>query len=202
MREIPILFSGPMVRAILEGRKTVTRRPLKPQPEPIEDLWRWRGLVWTARDPAPRLPLRDCPLGAVGDVLWVREPHRDWALSGAGEPWRIEYRADGAHRDLRRCPDAEHVSCAPRWRTSIHMPKWAARLFLEVTDIRVKRLQDIDEAGSLAEGVAGTLPEDTATSARDEFRILWDRLYPGPLAWEANPWVWVVEFRRVEASHV
>lgn len=178
MSERPILFSGPMVRAILEGRKTVTRRVI-------------RGSLPT--DPAP--VHFACPYGRKGDRLWVRETFYcdDYRYPDAPvEDLRrlLEYRAD------HRCANWE-AGCPCRdengrsnWRPSIHMPRWACRLELEVVSVRAERLHEItDGAEVLAEGVL--------TSSRDGFANLWDEINGKRAPWRDNPWVWRVEFRRV-----
>jgi len=229
VKERPILFSAPMVRAILEGRKTQTRRTVKPQPafDPHREQWSWENkaghIAWSGTRPqaAALLGAREiCPYGQPGDRLWVREtwglarPLRDsegvvddeleWSGSiPKADPrgkrlmddWCVGYAADG---------------CEGRMRPSIHMPRWASRLTLEVTGVRVERLQDISEEDALAEGV-GALSyggaediwlgdgEDTR-DPRVAFRWLWDSINGGRpwRCWDDNPWVWVVEFRRVE----
>lgn len=239
MTERPILFSGPMVRAILAGKKTQTRRPLKPQPpsvdavqrlagdgyhlfQPVrEDLAYWgvAGPVWAVREEAGVASWR-CPYGAPGDRLWVRETWQQMPTGpcrageatgrpnwpGVGERphvpsrWNPEcsivYRADG------EIPD--------RWRPGIHMPRWASRLSLEVTGVRVERLDAITEEDARAEGMAfdgrwwlgGThhikgTPRCLAT-AREALLDRWDGMYGGgDYERDANPWVWVVEFRRL-----
>lgn len=213
MKERPILFSGPMVRAILNGRKTMTRRVVKPQPnfpfgcnrivlEP--DPWHndafegtaadgmgnqgQRQLVWYCEDYAGNLvaqwsPKR--PFAMPGDVLWVRETHY---REGVG--CDVIYRADpDAERDL----DPAFTGCA--WIPSIFMPRWASRITLEVINVRVERLQDISEADAKAEGVA-MHGDDNAEHA---FAQLWSEIN-GADSWTANPWVWVVEFRKLEGG--
>lgn len=168
MRERQIHFSDPMVRAILDGRKTQTRRPIQGH-HVVEEgpqtagLWR---IPWPSH---PRL-VAVCPFGAPGDRLWVRETFKDWALSGAGEPWRIQYRADGGHVDLPSCPDDEWLSCPNQWRPSVHMPRWASRLTLQVISVRVERLRDITEEDARAEGLPPnwTGPLDQGRGGRDE----------------------------------
>ncbi|WP_411387604.1 hypothetical protein [Pseudomonas aeruginosa] len=204
-RERPILFSGPMVRAILEGRKTVTRRVVKPQPD----------FLGSMVDPYTPFKTLDaglharitCPHGQPGDRLWVREA---WAADAQvdaiaprdlsqGEP--IWYPADFSVRQT----GCSMISKG-RGRPSIHMPRWASRVLLEITAVRVERLQDISEEQALAEGVHGE-PCDHARQACSEigcwgdtakgaFGFLWEQLN-GAGAWQANPWVWVVEFKRV-----
>ncbi len=166
-KERPILFSGPMVRAILDDRKTQTRRVLKPQPShgvtisKFEDRWCCNGLL-TGIPKKLSKPFA-CPHGEVGDRLWVREafyidlcPYESGPLPESAEfdDWRdaIYYRADGDCCD--QIPECE---CAtegkPKWRPSIHMPRWASRITLEITGVRVERLNDISEEDAIAEGV-------------------------------------------------
>lgn len=231
-KERPILFSGAMVRAVIEGRKTQTRRVVTPQPAP--NAPHDGGTSWVYRPNeglhvpcgtvghltvAEKMGLR-CPYGQPGDRLWVRETWRAWALTGAGDLWRVEYAADGATRVLYPPPDWMCPRVLTReplpWAPSIHMPRWACRLVLEVVSVRVERLQDISEADALAEGVErhpqpftrgwrNYEPEPAFESvsyhpsARESFASLW-RSINGPNSWDANPWVWVVEFRKVEGA--
>ncbi|HCW1044313.1 TPA: hypothetical protein OW455_005383 [Pseudomonas aeruginosa] len=205
MKERPILFTGPMVRAILEGRKTVTRRVMKPQPD-------FLGSMVDPNTPFKTLDAGlhariTCPYGEPGDRLWVREA---WAADAQvdaiapsdlsqGEP--IWYPADLSVRQT----GCSMISKG-RVRPSIHMPRWASRILLEITAVRVERLQDISEEQALAEGVRGE-PCDHARqacadigcwgdTAKGAFGFLWESLN-GEGSWAANPWVWVVEFKRV-----
>ncbi len=163
----PILFSGEMVRAILAGHKTQTRRIIKPQP-PV------------------RIP---CPYGIPGDRLWVRET---WCRTKAG----VHYRADCRSLD-------DEAAVGGRWKASIHLPRADSRLTLAVVAVRAERLGDITEADALAEGVAPLFRGVTRCDgeARDTYRWLWNKLN-GPGSWDANPWVWVVEFRRLDSPIV
>ncbi len=234
MKERPILFSGPMVRALLEGRKTQTRRMVKPQPTQMtngEVAWpegRAGGVLH--RPPAPQLWVdTNCPYGQPGDRLWVREAWRPF-WDGVDEPGQlgdcIQYRADGAkikpevpdvetgYRFDNMC-DAEDPD--PRWRPSIHMPRWACRIVLEVTAVRVERVRDIAPGDALAEGIQsftkdGTLLkfwpcdpaegpmkrawQDLPTSPREAFFDLFYGINKRAPR-DQNPWVWVVEFRRL-----
>jgi hypothetical protein len=186
----PILMSGPMVKAILNGRKSQARRIVKPQPD--EDglscqadceLYPGRAGLWfDTSDRAYR-----CPYGATGTTLWVRET---WRVHGFCD-YGVQYRADLFTRNDQRAA-AYGTKHEDRWRPSIHMPRWASRLTLEVTGVRVERLQKISDADSHAEGC-----ETPATAARSHFRNLWESIN-GPGSWDANPCVWVVEFRRVD----
>lgn len=183
MKERPILFSGPMVRAILAGRKTMTRRVMKPQPDyelvrPVVD--RKTGEVHAYCDPEPT-GLK-CPYGVPGDRLWVREC---WGPCEGG----VCYRADEGPKVV---PDDG------RWHPSIHMPRWASRITLEVTDVRVERVQDITPAACASEGFDFVVTD--GLMPRGQFAKLWDALNSKRgFGWEANPWVWVVDFRRTES---
>ena len=204
VRETPILFSGDMVRAILSGAKTQTRRPIR---HPIDaDFWDpARPGVWEAfNDRTCELVQIQCPYGGLGDRLWVREtwcPRSDGAtmLERIQRPF---YRADGDDSDVSRM-------YGWRWRPSIHMPRWASRITLPVVAVRIERVQDITAEDAKAEGVTvprcgcevcsrGTAicPAD-ATSYIEGFRDLWAATY-GRASWEANPWVWVVEWSKAQ----
>lgn len=212
MRERPILFSGPMVAALLAGRKTVTRRMAKDVTGDTVPYWPgWKHDGDFVRP-------EHCPYGQPGDRLWVRETWRAWALVGAGDLWRVQYAADEAHRDLVvgdviptdwECPRA----CARGNAPGIHMPRWASRLTLEVTSVRVERLHDITEEDARAEGVERHPEPFTSgwrnyepspafesvayhAAARESFASLW-RAINGIESWDSNPYVWRIEFRRV-----
>lgn len=204
VRERPILFSGPMVRAILDGRKTQTRRVLIPQPVGGDRVeWFSNGwFVGQLRDSENSFrPLR-CPFGQPGDRLWVRETTFG---ASSGEPQDLCYRV--------ACPcgrsDEEHAE-AHGWRPSIHMPRWASRLTLEVTDVRVERLQDCSAEDAIAEGLMqatkdgllykwGTPDMDWADwriSPIDAFEWRWNQINAARgYGWDVNPWVWVVTFQ-------
>jgi hypothetical protein len=205
MAERPILFSGPMVRAILEGRKTQTRRVLKEQPS---------GDVLEVLPPDPMYPRHwqfryenggvDVPVpNQVGDTLWVREAWRplgDAPLSECVGTDDIKFHAT----------TDEFEASVFKWRPSIHMPRWASRITLKVTDVRVQRLQDISEADAISEGIVkyeSTL-EDAAEYAATEgrmiendphqaFRDLWTSIN-GEASWDANPWVVAYTFKRFD----
>ena len=189
MKERPILFSGPMVRAILAGTKTQTRRVVKPQTAILTDATaRSIGIQPPARENPPVIP---CPYGAPGDLLWVRETHAIVPASA----YRCSREEDGSPVPHRVSPDGEEWavyragwsrSDPHRWRPSIHMPRWASRLTLRVTDVRVERLQAISEADARAEGVASVA----------EYAALWDAIN-GAGSWAANPWVWAIGFEVV-----
>lgn len=206
MKERPILFSAPMVRAILDGRKTQTRRVVKgcqfiektvPGVAPY-----WRLLDHPKQPNGGGTPMGShvaslCPYGQPGDQLWVRET------------WQGPLIDEELEEEFHQSPDyfKKPEFCAYRatdtldainadgealgWRPSIHMPRWASRILLEVTSVRVERLQDISEADAEAEG-----PPKHFNSWRDNFCALWQKIN-GDGSWDANPWVWAIEFNRM-----
>lgn len=201
MKERPILFSAPMVRAILNGTKTQTRRAVKDRhidAAPPACFFQW---------------LRErCPYGQPGDRLWVRET------------WQV---VDGSERARRIVTDPspsrgwiEYAATVhpgheppPRWRPSIHMPRWASRILLEITAVRVERLQDISGEDAVAEGIArdgdgyerfhvdpdAPLGQSFTRNPVLAYRGLWEKIN-GVGTWDANPLVWVIEFKRVEGG--
>lgn len=186
----PILFNIEMVRAIMEGRKTVTRRVVKPQP-PATSVVRKRSCAWEWSFWA------DCDMGHLmqppcqpGDILWVRET---WCKADGHYMYRA-FPGIGMEPEKQ---DAAMREMGLKWRPSIHMPREAARLFLRVTDVRVERLQDInlDPPGPKNQVVREGL------RYLSDFIAVWDRtIKPADLhlyGWEANPWVWVIEFERI-----
>jgi len=197
MTDKPIIFSAPMVRALLDGRKTQTRRVLKVQPPepctfsgfysvPLTGAFQCRLQGETTLH-TQRLPY------APGDKLWVRER---FAVSGIG--WGKKPReARGGRVHFHAEPDHGWHDYWGSWRPSIHMPRWASRLTLIVTDIRVQRLQDITEADAMAEGVDAVTMEDAprqaAMSRRSDFARLWNSLH-GADSGDANPWVVALNF--------
>lgn len=205
IKERPILFSGAMVRALLAGTKTQTRRAIKLQTGRTFDE---RALVGAIQEWRPvfdkvaqatvgnRAALIRCPYGVRGNRLWVRETwayhvHAQAALRDEDGPW--VYAADGAAALQMRLCD--------RWRPSIHMSRVASRMTLEVTGVRVERLQDISAVDAIAEGVEPKLPDPLCSQVCPEdyvagYRALWGQIN-GAGSWDANPWVWVVEFRRL-----
>ena len=170
MRERPILFSAPMVRAILAGTKTQTRRVCKGQRE-----------LSNVHD----FQIDRCPYGQLGDRLWVRET---WLRHSVNVPNDYLYRAD--HPD-----DGTIGPAHGGWKPSIHMPRWASRITLEITDVRVERLQDISARDAWAEGITPSPDVDPY----HEYRDLWESIN-GPGSWDANPWVWAVSFKRIDAA--
>lgn len=194
-KERPILFNAPMVRAILAGRKRQTRRVVKPQPSPglLSDYAEIREKRGSMRTDAQMLSdCLPCPFGQPGEKLWVRETFGHFERNDTLKPGnKIYYRADG------ECLELEP------WRPSIHMPRWASRIALEITSVRVERLQDISEADAIAEGTPGGHGAIQGygynASPCEHYRALWESIN-GPGSWDANPWVWVIEFKRMEAK--
>ena len=194
MKARPILFRGEMVRALLSGQKTMTRRVVKP--EPLQSATRFEhfdGPRWRAYDDMSFMEWATCPYGTSGDLLWVRET---WTTDNAKLRFRADYEEIG-HDKL----------VAGRWKPSIHMPRWASRLTLRITDVRVERLQDISREDAVAEGCVSPLkgtelegvPGDYVADERTSFAILWKSIN-GPESWSANPFVWVVEFEVIQAN--
>lgn len=224
MNERPIIFSGPMVRAILDGRKTQTRRVVVPAPaldhpaaphcvtRPGDRGWVLNddGKTWRydgTRDgkPSPMCGPYRCHFGAPGDRLWVKETWRQSFKRTRAENG-CTYLADYGHRlDL---VSEQNARAYWTWKSSRFMPRWASRLALEVEAIRVERIQEISEADAIAEGVrhfddAHPLPAGVvgavADTAREAFHHGWDALNAKRgFGWDANPWVWVVTFRRCQ----
>lgn len=228
MSERPILFSGPMVRAILEGRKFQTRRVVKAGQVfgygPM-DRWTWSSAIATEH------AARFCPYGKPGDRLWVKETWRSWDEGCRDdhdddcEPCEphcnqtyVAYAAT-PRRGFRPKPDGSAITYLDEsspleqdskllgpWKPSIHMPRWASRITLEVTGVRIERLNDISEADAMAEGIsvrnhhrwgfAETGSDHNAPTYA--FRSLWESIN-GEGSWSANPWVWVISFARVES---
>ena len=202
-QERPILFSAPMVRAILDGRKTQTRRAVNPQPVYRTDTapagWEFApgdgGLYkWPEVEGFARAMSDFCPYGLPSDRLWVRETFFDTAPFKSadlflGRATRYAYRADD-----------EFIGCH-KWKPSIHMPRRASRILLEVTAVRAERLRDISEADCVAEGAAGghaSIPGyNYAATPAEHYMHIWESIN-GPGSWAANPWVWVIEFRRAQ----
>lgn len=265
MRERPILFSAPMIRAILAGQKTQTRRVVKPQPpsecsihymlgaeswlpenerSPLRHHWEaWGGKLFDVRPEGHLCGSHTvrCPYGAPGEMLWVRESHQRFDKGSCDQHvWYTSGRNDNAYVARTR-PEIDQDAPWPRDAAgpaggtvygvpSIHMPRWASRILLEIVSVRVERLRDISEDDARCEGVDPPATErdehdwkicpqcggtglhgalganlgfmevdcvDCDTHAK-RFRHLWSSIN-GDAAWEANPWVWVVEFKRVQA---
>lgn len=192
----PIIFSTPMIKALLAGRKTVTRRVLRFQYPPCAQIYRV-GSAWDWRD-GTRGGSVKVPY-AVGDLLWVREAWAPLSALKHNDPGSTAIIEGGFYRADDSTTDGE----IDRWRPSIHMPRWASRLTLAVTDVRVQRLQEISEDDAAAEGVIMDADGRAwGLLARDLFAGLWLDIH-GPGAWEANPWVvaltFTVHHRNVDA---
>lgn len=208
MKERPILFSAPMVLAILAGTKTQTRRVVK-----LPDWFRSEYPRFRAHEIKSEL---GCPYGQPGDRLWVRET---WFADPPNDgQWAYVQWAGCHHSPLSDIPEhyqaPEHcifratwdgMDDALRWRPSIHMPRWASRLSLEVIGVRVERLQDISESDAVAEGIEseqeklkrGAISMFDQWNPVDGFEVLWESIN-GDGSWDANPWVWAVEFKRLD----
>lgn len=199
MKERPILFSGPMVRALLNGSKTQTRRAVKSKFEidylPLDldgPIWPHNSTYSDAFEDQP-MP---CPYGQPGDRLWVRETHAP--QSDCWGAWERSMQ-HGCRQDNPIIHFAADEGIQPfieKWRPSIHMPRWASRLTLEIVSVRVERLQDISEADAMAEGCKNSLHMPGGRFANENYAHLWWTIN-GDGSWEANPWVWVIEFKRV-----
>ncbi len=212
MKERGILFSAPMVRAILAGTKSQTRRVVKPQPEkrhPFLAFKKRRGPDFWLWPNAREEIVAECPYGQPGDRLWVRETYYAWGhwtkaynLEKRREEWHFvdetvlagyAYRYDADERLPRRKRELHEVGW---WkRPAIFMPRWASRITLEITAVRVERLQDITRGDAMAEGCP--FPNMAhGDDPRDWYRNLWESIN-GEGSWDANLWVWVLEFKRV-----
>ncbi|EHE2096030.1 morphogenetic protein [Salmonella enterica subsp. enterica serovar Gatuni] len=235
MKERGMIFNGEMVRALLSGRKTQTRRIIKPQPEAtlsgsLSGKWLSRPLNGLLLPKIEDIAIH-CPFGVVGDRIWVREtfqgPLFDYDLmdSYCKDPTPFEkpefcvYKADGVPAPEFYDADDELHCC---WRPSIHMPRWASRILLEITDVRVERLNAISPEDAESEGLERTnftgfgdepglpsypepdvyfdpLKKQWKEYPPEAFAGLWESIY-GADSWQANPWVWVIEFKRVEGG--
>ena len=226
MKERGIIFNAEMVRAILDGRKTQTRRVMKVQPVLNGDRWEvYSASVEKGNKSIPVTPWgsieNNCPFGKVGDHLWVRETWSVVSHEFDDDGLMIDYVPDRPTKAVREMPYGHgyytgHViysadgdftwgdddgcidgrSC---WKPSIHMPRWASRITLEVTDVRVERLNDVSNDDAKSEGCwygRGCGVPDKALTPSDQFPTLWEEIY-GDGSWASNPWVWVIEFKRI-----
>lgn len=218
MKERPILFSAPMVRALLAGTKTQTRRIIKPQPsEGVTGFWyathpeskRWTGAFC-------KINMVDtwvkCPYGQPGDRLWVKETTVNVEAHGFVGPVYAESEEGHAYRSWGLGPNPVEVEPEDvKLRPSLFMTRKMARILLEVTAIRVERLQDITEEDAKAEGIVLSTPAEKVQGEKKDlwkhgnavtsspvraYKHLWESIN-GPESWDANPWVWIVEFKRV-----
>lgn len=220
MTERPILFSGSMVRAILSGAKSQTRRAIKlPHMNP---LGQWEATTFGGPDGGRTRDGKTVPLRtaiwhtrtgdgiaarwALGDRLWVREA---WRTSKVADELKPSLLVGGGYSPVWYEAQAEvpfHPSEFGKLRPSMFMPRWASRITLEITGVRVDRLQDISEADAIAEGIRETddgyyslynqRDTDSTYSPRASYRALWESIN-GPNSWDANPWVWAIEFKRI-----
>ena len=207
MKERGILFNAEMVRAILAGRKTQTRRIAKEvtewhtQENPLDSCVVKDGVAYCDVQVSESDVIAfefPCPFGKVGDRLYVRETWAD--LRGMGFDDQVAYREKSLKdygRGLEEDGDSERcrLDFGVKWKPSIHMPRWASRITLEITGVRVERLNDISEEDAEAEGV--TPCDDPRWNPTQALELLWESIN-GPGSWSVNPWVWAVDFRRVE----
>ena len=221
MKERPILFIAPMVQALLAGRKTQTRREIKlPRWTVAEDVIYMDEVepVWPHALSAVSgcMAPVECPYGKPGDRLWVREA---WTSGYQDGCWGTAFRADMTFVQGKRAhPKGPHFHAKElgdhvRWRPSIHMPRWASRITLEITEVRVQRLQEISGDDALSEGVSVTpfwTPKEVEGKPFEEkwwddfyfhqnypqiaFQRLWESIN-GEVSWQANPWVWAISFK-------
>ena len=225
MKEAGIIFSAPMVRAIQDGRKTMTRRIVKPQPdkrvvaaEPVLGGPTWEYFNRPNRNGKHNggmyLGSVKCPYGTVGDFLWVREKWRfeDFETCDGHCSAAVGFSDGKSHISERLRGGPEVFDERMGWRSPIHMPRWASRITLEITLVRVERLQDIREEDAIVEGVFPHIAPGQelkkfngnhaalALAALAEFRNLWSKINGKSHPWESNPWVWVIGFKRVEGG--
>lgn len=221
MKERPVIFNSEMVRAILDGRKTQTRRTIANVGSdnciPLQKPTKTKDGIYTHVMDAPGNGL--CPFGQIGDRLWVRET---FAILGNEDGCPIDWDGNLIKGDEKHAARIYKASCWQEpgnyglwsipdrdtqyegtWRPSIHMPRWACRITLEITAVRVERLNDISEEDAKSEGVAPSQHIITPPEAlyRVGFLKLWQSIY-GAENWSANPWVWIIEFKQVSAREV
>lgn len=219
MKERPILFQAPMVRALLAGTKTQTRREINWRrlhkvaglPFPTKCKLAWFNLIngWGLDAGDGMMRAVSCPYGAVGDRLWVKETFR---VNGTMAGPRITYAGDEAQAFPSGCPDecSDWIADDNHWRPSIFMRRYASRILLEITAVRVERLNAITGADAIAEGIEERFDGQyldydwklkggsihTYGDPRESYRSLWQSIN-GRGSWALNPWVWVIEFRRI-----
>ena len=226
MKERGMIFNGEMVRAILDGRKTQTRLPIKWKQTRFTEIGeREDGSNWPWSEDAEHACdfWHPCPFGAVGDRIWVRET---WATLGNEDGCCVDWEGKLCKGDERSAARIYRASCEQRpgdyglwsipddaywkphtkehkfegaWRPSIHMPRWASRILLEITNVRVERLQSITLGDICKEVGCGLYDFRPATYGFQVWEELWKSIY-GAENWQANPWVWVISFERVEGG--
>lgn len=214
-KERGVIFNAEMVRAIIEGRKTQTRRVMKIQPVLCGRFYKAYGTEWSEGVKfVPAIPghslSANCPLGSVGDRLWVRETFR--VHSSTNDFATLVYQASERSSwtgQTRRIPIAacKKPVSLESWIPSIHMPRWASRITLEIIGVRVERLNDISQKDAQEEGMAASHPSVDAVARdlgypdfpRSAFAQLWQSIY-GSGSWLFNPWVWVIEFRALKLA--
>lgn len=189
MKERGMIFNDEMVRAILGGNKTQTRRI-------AEEKFYGRAV-------AAELLAKHCPYGQPGDRIWVRETYRvhGKATDVATLVYRASVRNSWTEQTHRVPVDVCNKPVSEKWTPSIHMPRWASRILLEITDVRVERLHDMSEADAKAEGATPATYKITPPEAvyRVGFGDIWRSIY-GQDNWLSNPWVWVIEFKRIQGA--
>lgn len=215
MKERPIIFSGAMVVAILNGTKTQTRRVIRSPHAQEADCWSkqsidgvWESGIFGEGGPVAHGEFVRCPYGVPGDRLWVKETWRTMErdsdmLDG------VLFAADGSFVAIHNSEAASNLWCdaydngrhGHGWRPSIFMPRWASRITIEVVSVRVQRLQEISDADAVAEGVVSNRGDGEtwyAGKARAIFEHGWDWINCDRAPWASNPWVWCITFRRIE----
>lgn len=197
MTERGMIFNGEMVRALLDGRKTQTRRIVKLSHEHGMKNPVVRGKKGEISYVGCRLAAMLCPFGQPGDHIWVREAFR--VMGCVTDVARLMYKASERNSFTEATRTVPVASCtkkpSQKWTPSIHMPRWASRITLEITDVRVERLNSISETDARAEGISGSIARDVIAA----YASLWRSIY-GAESWEADPWIWVIEFRRFEGG--
>lgn len=203
MKEKPILFSGPMIRSLLAGTKTVTRRVVKPETYGGESGLQFEFPGWHGSLGAKRFADEYCNFGKVGDRLWVRETWQQVYPVRNGQ-WHTASNVKEGFGKILYAADTDRDE-PPKWRPSIFMPRWASRITLEIVGVRCERLQEITEAEAQQEGLSPTmlsvdemLTNHAAYSTVASFRELWDGLNGKKFPWQSNPWVFVISFKRIK----
>ncbi|EJA2551636.1 hypothetical protein OHN11_09760 [Serratia marcescens] len=219
MKERPVIFNGEMVRAIIDGRKTQTRRAISDRHLHLIDVASQVGECYPLESGIDHANSQSyyrehCPFGQVGDRLWVRET---FAVLGNEDGCPIDWDGNLIKGNEKHAARIYKASCWQEpgnyglwsipnrdtqyegaWRPSIHMPRWASRITLEITAVRVERLNDISDGDAIREGCSAA-DMKSGDCVADVFARLWASIY-GEESWRANPWVWVIEFRRVEVE--